>query len=212
LRQLTFYYYDVPTVLCVLAVIIYGIRFKQLEGHVIWILAILIANAFTDVTSYVLIHMERETHVLYNLLIPVERSVILFIYAANEYEQERKRIYYFGAAAVWFSFAVSTLTLGSLSELHYVSNIVTGLVLAALSYVHLRSVSLNTAGQSVVMLYFGLANMIYFTLMISAMSALPLAQQIDLGFAVGILSLNTVAYGIRIILLIIGILWKRPKI
>lgn len=155
--------------------------------------------------------MERQTHVVYNVFLPVERSIILLIYAANVHGRDQKRVYQIGAAAVWLTYAASTSVHRGITEFHYVSNIITGLVLAALSYIHLRSVSLNTAGQSLPLLYFGSANLIYFTLMISAMSALPLAQRIDNDFAGSIYDTNLVAYALRSILIIIGILWKKRK-
>ena len=198
--------------LCLITGILYCINFRRLYGIERWILAVLILNIATDTASYFLIHMERPTHAVYNVLLPFERGLILLIYAANSHGREQKLVYYIGAAAVLLTYAGSTAFNGGISELHYVSTIVTGLILAALSYVYLRSVSLNTAGQSTTMLYFGLANLIYFTLMISALSALPLAQRIDNTFASTIFNANLMGYTLWSILLIIGIPWKRRKI
>ena len=121
-------------------------------------------------------------------------------------------MHFFGIIPIWCISFYGIYYYPTLSEFHDVSNVFTGLVLAALSYLHLRSISLNTAGQSLLIFYFGLANLIYLTLMISAMSALPLALKVDNTFATKIYSINLVGYALWSIILIIGILWKKQKI
>lgn len=210
--SLTFYYDNIPAVLCILAGVIYGIRIKQLRSFERLILVILVANILTDVATYLVIHAGKQTHAYYNVLLPAERTITLLIYAFNEHGLRRKRIHYAGMAIVCLSYFWETVYSGNIADFHDVSNVVSGLVVAVLSYVHLRSVALNTAGQSIILFWFGLANLIYFTMMISAMSALPLALEIDNDFASDIYNINIAAYALWSIVLIVGILWKKQKI
>lgn len=210
--SLTFYYNNIPAFICIVAGVIYGIKYRQLDAYERLILVILAANIFTDAASYLQIDAGKQTHLYYNLLLPAERTVTLLIYAFNEHGSAKKRIHYAGMAIVCLSYTGESIYAGTLTDFHDVSNVVTGLTVAALSYVHLRSVALNTAGQSVILFWFGLANLIYFTLMISAMSALPLALEIGNDFASNIVNINMAAYALWSVILIIGILWKKQKI
>jgi len=154
---------------------------------------------------------KNDSHVIYNILLPAERVIILLIYAANELRRDQKQIHYLGIVLVLVITISGAAYYGSVVELHNISNVLSGLVLAALSYLQLRSIAQSTAGQSRVLFYFGLANLVYCTLMVSAMSAFPLAMQIDPNFASNIISINLLAYTLWSIILIIGILWKKKQ-
>ncbi len=183
-----------------------------MEGFEQLILLILLFNIFIDAVGYFMILIERDTHTIYNVLLPLERSLTLLIYSFNEQGKLRVRMHQFGIVCVLLSFGAGMVYHPHLTEFNSLGNVLSGLVLAALSYIHLRSISLNTAGQSPTLFYFGLANLIYFTLMISAMSALPLAQKIDQVFASKIYAINLVSYALWALILIIGILWKKQRI
>lgn len=169
-------------------------------------------NIITDISSYYLIHNERHTHIFYNILIPIERILTLIIYLRNTANEPKKMLYYLGMAIVSCIYIISYFTSENLMELFYVANIATGLILACLSYIQLRAILTGRANDSRVLIYFGLANLIYFTLMISAMSALPLALKIGNDFAGSLYNINIIGYTLWSILLIIGILWKKQKI
>lgn len=191
--------------------VVFWIKYKELEKIEQWIVLILFLNIFTDTTSYFLIHMEKGTHLFYNLLIPVERILTLIIYAVNEHGISRKRIHYSGTVLIGISAISAVFYYQNITGHHSMTNILTGFIGALLSYVHLRSIMLNTAGQSTTTFYFALANLVYFTLMISAMSALPLALQIGNDFASDIYDINLIGYALWSIILIIGVLGKSKK-
>jgi hypothetical protein len=86
-----------------------------------------------------------------------------------------------------------------------------GLVVALLSYLHLRSIALDEAGQSQIMFVFSLANLVYYTLMISAQSAVDLAWDLDVDFGKDIYLVNDISFALWSIILIIGILWNRKN-
>jgi hypothetical protein len=87
------------------------------------------------------------------------------------------------------------------------------LIVAILSYIHLRNMILEKTGDSIIIAAFSLANFIYLTLMISSISAIELAYRIDPEFGKLIYFLgNGIGYILWSIILIIGILWKKHKI
>lgn len=210
--HLTLSYYDIPAIICIIAGAIYALKNQELKDFEKLILLIIGLNIITDISSFFLALTNTRTHIFYNILIPIERILTLIIYLRNVNNEPGKKLYYIAVAAVFGIYIISYFNNGNLTELHNVSNITTGLILASLSYIQLRSILMGGAGDSSVLIYFGLANLIYYTLMISAMSALPLALQISQDFASDIYDINIVGYTLWSIILIIGILWKKQKI
>lgn len=166
-------------------------------------------NIVADVSSYLLLASGKGTNMLYNYLIPIERVLTLVVYICNEYRKRNKRLHLLGIFIIIGISVLDAFTKYDNFDFHHLSNVFTGILLAALSYIHLRSVSLNKAGQSVLIFYFGLANLIYLTLMVCAMSALPLALQISLEMANNVYSINLFGYGAWAVIIILGMLWKK---
>jgi hypothetical protein len=150
------------------------------------------------------------THILYNVLVPVERVLTLVIYALNEFTREKKVLHYGGIVLVVLVFGLGFFLKGI--ELFFQpSNVITALALAILSYLHLRSITRDQGGPSRLIFYFALANLIYFTFSTSALSAVPLAYKIDPDFAIQIFYINLVGYSLWSLILIFALLWKPPK-
>jgi hypothetical protein len=95
------------------------------------------------------------------------------------------------------------------AQLHFVSNTITALILAALSYLHLRTISAGEDENTRSVTIFTIATFIYSSITVSAMSALPLALQIDNSFATDLFDINLIAYALWSIILIIAILWNK---
>lgn len=202
---------DIPFGLCLIALLLYAYNYKALQNIERLILAIIAFNFIVDLTGHIFSHFNISNHFLYNVLIPVERSLSLFIYARNEKAKEKLITYEVGIAVILAITIIGFAMHGGSSDLHFISNILSGLLLALFSYLHLRSIALDSAKQSLITFFFTLANLVYFTLMVSAMSAFPLALQIGNEFGRDIYNINLFAYALWSIILITGILWKKPK-
>jgi hypothetical protein len=63
-----------------------------------------------------------------------------------------------------------------------------------------------------VIFWFSFANVIYYTLMTSTISSLPLAIEVSDSFARSIKAINDIGYILWSILISIGILWNRTRI
>lgn len=211
MQPLTFEYYDIPATICILAGVCYLILYQELQSFVKLIFLILFLNITTDTANYLIMHNGVESNIFYNILNPVERVVTLYIYAKNVNDNLNKRKYFLGSAVVLVTYLAGYYNYDTMSTLHDFPNIITGLIVSMLSYFQLRSISIGKAGQSRVLFFFGLANLIYYTLMISAMSAFPLALKIGYDFASDIIIVNLVGYTLWSVILIIGILWKKKQ-
>lgn len=209
MQPLTFAYYDIPSFICILTGICYAIRFKELQSLERLIFLIIILNIIADTTSYFVMHNGTHTNLFYNVLSPVERALTLLIYARNVHISWHKKIFYTGMGLVVALYVYCYFYYDSMTSLHSLSNVITGFVLSMLSYFQLRTISIGNAGQSRIVFYFGLANLIYYTLLISAFSAFPVALEIGDVFASKILIVNHLGYTAWAIILIIGILWKK---
>jgi hypothetical protein len=205
-------YDDIPSLVCILAGVAYLLKVKTLTKTEKLILLILSLNISVDVAADIISKRSGNTHILYNFLLPVERMLTLVVYYKSESFIEKKRLQLSGVLIILIVFVIGYFRADSLRQLHSYSNIISAILTAILSYVHLRSIMLNQAGQSKVVFFFALANVLYFTLMPSAMSAFPLAFQISNSLAASMLHINLVAYTVWAILLIIGLPWKKRVI
>jgi hypothetical protein len=167
-------------------------------------------NVLADGTSLLLsIHMD-QTHFIYNILLPIERILTLSIYARHSTRSLEKKLHWIamGLVIVLYGFGYWYY---KFNDLHYASAITTGLILALLSYIHLKAFALDKTKGSVLIAFFALANLVYFTLMVSSISALQVALDISMDFAKTIGMGNLLAYSLWSVILIIGILWKRQE-
>ncbi len=106
-------------------------------------------------------------------------------------------------------YSVGYMRADIVAQLHFVSNTITALILAALSYLHLRTISAGEDENTRSVTIFTIATFIYSSITVSAMSALPLALQIDNSFATDLFDINLIAYALWSIILIIAILWNK---
>jgi hypothetical protein len=196
---------------CIAAGAVYVWRKRSLQGVENIILWIILLNVLADLVAEVLNSAGHTTHVVYNLMMPVERVLTLLIYAIQAETIWAKRSYYVAIGLVATAAIASAAYYGGIQELHYFSNVISGIVVAVFSYTYLRAMVLGQTYHSRVLFYFGMANLIYYTLMVSAMSALPLAMRISYPFAGAILNINLVGYTFWSITLILGISWKKQR-
>lgn len=203
--SLTFGYYDIPPTICLIAGVIYAVKFSKLNSSERLIAVILFMNIVADTAAYFLIHCEMEYQYMYNLLLPLERIVSLVIYAKNENTKKGKTIYGLGMALIAAVYFVGYFRNDMVTELHYVSNTIAALILTALSYLHLRTISSKKDESSRLVILFTVATFVYSSLTVSAMSAASLGDQIDFNF----FNINLYAYALWSIILIIAILWNK---
>ncbi len=209
MQPLTFEYYDIPPTICLIAGVIYGVKFSKLNSSEKLIALILFMNIVADTSAYFLMYCEMESKYMYNILLPLERVVSLLIYAKNENIKKKRIIYGLGMVLILVVYCVGYIRNDIASNLHYVSNTITALIVAALSYLHLRFISKVEDQNTRLVTLFTFATFIYSAITVSAMSALPLALQIDNSFAAALYNINLIAYGLWSIILIIAILWNK---
>jgi hypothetical protein len=205
LKELTFGYYDIPPTICLVAGAIYAFKFSKLNSSERLIAVILFMNIVADTAAYFLIHGEMGYQYIYNLLLPLERIIALVVYAKNENTKRAKSIYGLGMAVIMAVYIVGYFSVDLFTEFHYVSNTITALILTALSYLHLRTISSRKVESSRIVILFTAATFMYSALTVSAMSAASFGAQIDFNF----FNINLYAYSLWSIILIIAILWNK---
>ncbi len=169
-------------------------------------------NIIADTSAHFMIRMDIRTNSVYNLLLPLERMATLYIYSRNDHRKPVRIIHILGLVSVFCIYLVGYFNNGELSsELHKYSNLWTGLIVASLSYLQIRSLAIGEAGDSKVLVFFSIANFLYYTIMISSLSALPLAMQIDMDFASKLYSINLFGYLLWSLILIYAAPWKTHK-
>jgi len=207
-----------PTWICIAALAIYILKIGKLNGWEYIIPIILVMNVVSDLGSNYMqlgtnipcyTRMKIETGFIYNVLAPSERILTLILYTKNSRFRTDKFRYYIGIVLIVLISIISLFYYPNFREMHRGAYVWGGLVVALLSYLHLRSIALDEAGQSQIMFAFSLANLVYFTLMISANSAVDLAYELNVEFGKNIYLINDIAFALWSIILIIGILWKR---
>lgn len=199
------------TWICIAAFLIYLIHLKYLKGWEKLILLILGLNVVAEITAAYFAASQITNGFIFNTVAPVERILTLMLYAHNYKSKNGKLLSYLGMSLVILIAFAGVFHYPSFQEFHYGTYVISGLVIAVLSYLHLRAMALEKADQSLLIFVFSLANLVYFTLMISSMSAFRLANQISDEFGSEILLINQIAYALWSIILIIGIIWKTKR-
>lgn len=205
-------YTDTGTAFCIIAGIIYAVKFKTLSPIEKPIAVVIWLNITCDLIGFFFGKSIDITSTVYNLLLPTERIISLLIYACALYKNVFKSIYGVGIGLIVLTRIVSTLFEAPLTEFQFIANTIEGLTVAILSYIFIRSSLTRKAEFSINLFAFGIANLLYLTLMASAMSAVKPAISIDPANATALFGINTLAYIFWSIILIIAILWKKQKI
>lgn len=199
------------TWLCLIAFVVYTVFYKDIYKWEKVILIILGINLITEIIGAYLAISYTVNGFIYNVSAPITRILTLMLYAHNYNNTSGKVLTNTGIGVVILISIIGALHYPTFQEFHYGAYVISGLVIAALSYLHLRAIALDKAGQSLLIFVFSLANLVYFTLMASSMSAYGLANQISNDFGRTILFLNQLAYGLWSVILITGILWKKKQ-
>lgn len=209
MQPLTFEYYDIPPTICLIAGVIFGIKFSKLNSTEKLIALVLLMNIIADTAAYLLMHCELNYQYMYNILLPLERIVSLVIYTKNENTKKAKVFYGAGGILILLVYFIGYTNSDIVSELHFLSNTITALILTAMSYLHLRTISHGDVDTTRLITVFTIATFVYSAITVSALSALALALQIDHGFAADLFDINLIAYASWSITLIIAILWNK---
>ena len=135
-----------------------------------------------ELTGAYLSMSQTNNGFIFNIMAPIERILTLMLYAKNYKNKSGKQLAYTGILLVIAIAVYGIFHFPTFQEFHYGTYVVSGLVIAVASYLHLRAIALDKAGQSFIIFVFSLANLVYFTLMISSLSAYGLANQIDNNF------------------------------
>lgn len=84
--------------------------------------------------------------------------------------------------------------------------------MAAGSYLMLRDEIFKPRAFNHLFIWFILANLVYYTLMVSSMSSIPFAGQISVDLAASLKIINDVAYIFWSLLIAFGIIWSSKQI
>jgi hypothetical protein len=187
---------------------VYAVLFRRLKNWEVVIPIILALNALTDLgTNYASAKGMDIDNALYYVLVPLEWVLTLLVYANNSRFKSTRFKNYVGVFVVIGIFIFALFYYPNVTEFPRGAYVWGGLVIALLSYIQLRSMALDEAGQSKILLVFTLANLIYFTLMISSQSAIDLAYELERDFGSNIYLINDISYALWSVILIFGILW-----
>jgi len=209
LKDLTFGYYDIPPTICIVAGVLFLIKNSRLNTPEKLVGLVILLNVLADSAAYFLMHIDMKSNYLYNFLIPIEKVLTLLIYDKAGQRKKEKIALQMGMAAIVLIYCVGYFKDGVTGSFHHTSNILTSLIVAAYSYLFLRSNAIGKKGVSQLVTLFAVANFAYLTISVSALSAMPIARQINNAFEANFYAVNLVAYTLWSIILLTAILWKR---
>jgi hypothetical protein len=199
-----------PTWICLLALFGSALFYRRLAPHERLILVILLLNGSADIIGRMVSRMYEQNGIVYNVITPLEKAITFGIYLLNTRSKRGKML---NAAGMALTLAISIAGFVILDPMPFHSEVYIGsaFILAVGSYYHLREMATDKAMASGTLFAFALANLVYYTLMVSSVSALPLALEISNSFASQIFMGNDLAYSLWSIIIFIGIAWNKTR-
>jgi hypothetical protein len=180
--------------------------FEKLIVLNVWI------NISADIIASAFVIKGMTSEMIYNISAPIEQLVTLFIYN-NGVNTLKLRNIHFGTMCLIFLLSLSNYFLmKNPYEFHSYTIIFSGLTVAIFSCLQLQFTISRLKPWLSVIFWFSFANVIYYTLMTSTISSLPLAIEVSDSFARSIKAINDIGYILWSILISIGILWNRTRI
>lgn len=201
----------IPSILCVIAGILWLLFQKKLSKTERVITLIIWLNIGSDLIAAKLSTEGITNGFVYNILAPIERILTVYIYIRCSNFLKSKYLHIIGLCAIILVSAISQIHAQDFSAFQNISFVIGGLVVSLLSYYHLRNITLGRAKDDFLIALFAVANLIYYTLMSSSISAFYAALDVSRAFARDIYSINQFAYGLWAITLSIGLLWSKRK-
>ncbi|KAB2816486.1 hypothetical protein [Phaeocystidibacter marisrubri] len=182
-------------------------KWREIER---WIAVIIWINIGVDLAGNTLSKFDIESQQIYNVTTVLEQVLTLWVYWIYSRYSAMKKV----LIALVFTLPILALAQSAFRSFQPVFNmetfVLSGIIVAVCSYFVLRNEVLNQQ-QHNKLIFFAMANLLYYTLMVSSMSALPLAYSISKDFGVKIKYLNDGAYALWSITLLIGLLWHPKK-
>lgn len=197
----------IPTIICLVVSILSTLFFQNLSKTERLILIVLYLNLIADIVGP---HLEKDANgYLYNIITPIEKIITLILYAAVSTTRKHKIFNLTGIVVIIVLSILGYFVRFSAETFHFEVYVVSGFVISILSYLFLRKLALRKEQFSTVILLFGMANLVYYTVMVSAVSAMPIARKHSSVFASDLFTINDIAYSLWSLTILTGILWKR---
>lgn len=200
-----------PTAACIIVGVFATFFYGVLSKNERWILLIIYLNIMADLISIYQGSQGVESGHVYNILSPIEKIITVVVYMHASSGRKFTLLNTIAMVGVVLLSILGYVLKGLENTFHMEVYILSGFFIAILSYVFLRRLTLMKREFSIVIFCFGLANLVYYTLMISSMSAIPAALLISNDFAYKVLLGNDIAFTLWSLIILTGILWKRIK-
>lgn len=149
---------------------------------------------------------------IYNVSAPVSKLVTLGIYIATLQTKTMRKYFILGMLPIIALSAWGYIRPGNPGDFHYDVYIISGFVISILSYLYMRQFILHRSNPFTTLFWFSFANLIYYTLMVSSMSASYAVMPFSQDFAKKLLLGNDIAYSLWSCLITFGIIWNKKKI
>ncbi len=201
-----------PTAICIMAGMVSLLYFHKLTTKERFIVLVIFFKYCRRPYCKLYWASKKNGGDVYNLFCPTEKIIIMVIYYLNSKITSVKQFNILGIIA-FILISIGGYYFETVSGyIHIEVLVISGIITVGLSYLHLRQIVLDKAFSSTPIFFFGMANLIYYTLMVSSMSAIPVAYNISKPFAIQISIGNDIAYVLWSLTTLIGIIWNRTKI
>lgn len=201
-----------PTAICILAGLASLFYLHKLTSTERLIIVVIFMSIAADLFANYIALKGKYNGDVYNIICPIEKITIVVCYHLNSYKSQFRLLYVTGI----ITFILLSICGYSLNDhpgyIHTEVYVISGFIVAVLSYLQLRNILLEKAKDSIPIFWFSMANLVYYTLMISVISARPVALSISWDFNTQINIVNDIAYSLWSPIILIGIIWNRTKI
>lgn len=174
------------------------------------IIAVVFINIIVDLLGTYMAFYSIDNLWCYNISSTIENTFILILFSLNTNPLKSKMIKSVLILMLVFSI-VNMFYIQKYNNLNTYTFIPASLFIVYLSYSSLLSLINTEAMYSNLLFWFSLACFIYYSLMITVLSALPLALEVSYSLALALKQVNNIGYMLWSVLLLSGFLWTRKK-
>jgi hypothetical protein len=184
---------------------------KKLYGSEKLIVAIIWINVVADLLGSIMAIKYSFNEMVFNISAPIEQVLTLFVYSKAGETRRLVNVHKISITLIILLSLSNYFIIQNPYGFHYYTFIFSGITVAVFSYTQLKfTIQQNVPWRSV-LLWFSGANLIYYSLMVSSVSTMPLAYDISKDLAISIKTVNDVGYIIWSALISVGILWNKKK-
>lgn len=202
-------FFNIPLCFLCLAILLFAVYFPKLQKVELTIGGLLVFTLIMEIIAFTYsTRLSKSNLWIYNIAMPIIQASSILIYANMVAGKQRK---FFQGTSIIYLIAASCNFFGlqGANQLNTFTILPMGILLVLASYFLLRKDLLTTNIRTNPTIGFMAGNLIYYTLSITALAAIPLLIKLDMKQALNFKYINDASYSLWSICIATGIVWKK---